>query len=403
MKKAYVLSILITLLLATATIIFIKNSNNHSQKFVDVNNRQSGVGEQNQNNADNTSSETFSIEQDSNLNVSTEQNDSKNNDVSNITQNTELPTPPAAKTLQNNYHIFQTFNNCGPAAMSMALSYYGINQTQQFLGSQLRPYQVANGDNDDKSVTLKELAEYSKNYDFIPYLRPNGDIEIIKQFINQDIPIITRTWLAINDDIGHYRIIKGYDQNKGVIIQDDSLQGKNLEYSYGEFNAIWQKFNYEFLVLVPKQKQQIAEQILGINLNEQQSWRIAVTNAKKQLQQNPNDVDAQFNLSVAYYNVGNFEAAVTEFEKVESRLSKRTLWYQIEPIKAYYELGNFDKVFEITNYILNNNNRAFSELYIIRGDIYYNQGQFDLAKQEYEKAILYNSQLDAAKEALEKV
>jgi hypothetical protein len=73
-----------------------------------------------------------------------------------------LETPPATKILDNNYHVFQTFNNCGPAALSMLLSYYGINISQDQLGNELRPYQNPQGDNDDKSVTVAELEENQK-------------------------------------------------------------------------------------------------------------------------------------------------------------------------------------------------------------------------------------------------
>src|SRR3989344_2491877 len=82
-----------------------------------------------------------------------------------------LLTPPSKKVLNSNYHVFQSFNNCGPAALSMALSYYGINVSQEVLGQALRPYQVPGGNNDDKSVTLEELAEKSKEYNLVPYHR----------------------------------------------------------------------------------------------------------------------------------------------------------------------------------------------------------------------------------------
>lgn len=307
---------------------------------------------------------------------------------------------PSRKVLNNDYHIFQTFNNCGPAAMSMALSYYDINVSQQELGQELRPYQNPQGDNDDKSVTLEEVAQKAKDYELIPYRRPNGNMDIVKLFIANDIPVIARTWLKVDDDIGHYRVIKGYDESIGGIVQDDSLQGKNLWYSYEDFNAIWKKFNYEYLVLVPKEKEEIAIEILGDDADFEESWKKAVQNIKQELAQNPNDIDLRFNLSVALYNTGDYLESTQEFEKVESKLSKRTLWYQIEPIKAYYELGEYDRVLNLTENILNNGNRAFSELYIIRGDIYKNQGNTERAREEYEKAILYNSNLEIAKESL---
>lgn len=311
-----------------------------------------------------------------------------------------LVTPTQNKILQSNYHIFQTFNNCGPASLSMALSYYGVDVSQQELGQSLRPYQVPSGDNDDKSVTLEELAEKSKEYGFIPYHRPNGNIDLIKLFITYDIPVVARTWTKVNEDIGHYRIIKGYNSSQQSIIQDDSLQGKNLSYSYDDFNAIWKKFNYEYLVLVPKEKQKIAEAILGEYIDPKVAWQKSVELSESQLQENPDDVTARFNLSVALYNVGDYKRSVEEFEKVEYLLSFRTLWYQIEPIQTYFELGNYDRVFQITDKILNNHNRAFSELYLLRGKIYQKQGDLQAARSEFEKAAFYNQSLKETQEAL---
>src|SRR3990167_8951132 len=100
------------------------------------------------------------------------------NTVAMITNPTPtIPPIPSQKILPTDYHIFQTFNNCGPAALSMALRFYGVNVSQEELGNALRPYQVPGGDNDDKSVTLEELAEKSKEYGFIPYHRPMGNPE----------------------------------------------------------------------------------------------------------------------------------------------------------------------------------------------------------------------------------
>lgn len=314
-----------------------------------------------------------------------------------------LQTPPSRKTLDNDYHIFQTFNNCGPASLSMALSYFDINVSQQALGEELRPYQHPTGDNDDKSTTLEEIARQAETYGLLAYYRPAGDIETLKLFLSYDLPVITRTWLKVNDDIGHYRVVKGYDENTQQLLQDDSLQGKNLWYDYDEFEAIWGKFNNEYVVLVPKDKQAIAETILGENVDVQNTWQNAVEMSQTALAENPSDVVARFNLSVALYHVGEYEQSVAEFEEVESQLPFRTLWYQIEPILAYYELGDFDRVFQITDQILNSNNRAFSELYLIRGRIYQQQGNTNQARAEFEKAVQYNRNLREAQEAIQNV
>lgn len=311
-----------------------------------------------------------------------------------------LVRPSISKILKNDYHVFQTFNNCGPAALSMALSYYGINVSQKNLGGELRPYQIKSGKNDDKSVTLEELAGKAKEYKLIPYFRPSGNLEKIKLFITYDLPVMVRTWTKVNEDIGHFRVIKGYDNLTGELIQDDSLQGKNLRFSYSDFNTLWEKFNYEYLVLVPEKKKTIVETILGEDLGLVRAWQKAKENSQTVLNRNPDSVYDRFNLSVALYNIGDYEGSVKEFEKVEDRLSARTLWYQIEPIQAYFKLGNYKRVFAITDKVLGSGNRAFSELYLIRGEIYKIQGDIELAKSEFEKAVFYNINLKSAHEAL---
>lgn len=311
-----------------------------------------------------------------------------------------LPDSPKQHTLSGGIHVFQTFNNCGPAALSMALSYYSIFETQYTLGRALRPYQHPQGDNDDKSVTLSELAQKAADYTLLAYHRPNGTIDIVKQFIAHDMPVVTRTWLKPDDDIGHYRVIKGYDDVTGEIIQDDSLQGKNLRYSYDQFTILWKKFSYEYLVFVPPEKKEIAEAILGPNVDERYAWEAAHSLASQDLQNDPADIYAAFNLAVASYHTGNYRQAINEFEKVKTQLPFRMLWYQIEPIKAYYELGEYEELFALTESILGNQNRAFSELYYYRGQAYETQQLYPLARAEYEKAVRYNTEYKPATEAL---
>ncbi len=306
------------------------------------------------------------------------------------------PTPlPITKLLHNDYHVYQTFNNCGPAALSMALSYYGHSVSQQVLGQKLRPFQNPQGDNDDKSTTLEELAIAAQNYNLIPYHRPAGDTQIVKRLLALDLPVITRTLLKTNEDIGHYRVIKGYDDSRQIFIQDDSLQGNNLEYSYTDFDRLWQTYNYEFLVLAPTQKLEQVESTLGELVDPIKAWQKAKTISTKRLEQNPDNFIAQFNRSVASYHLGEFQQSIADFEAVQSKLPMRHLWYQIEPIQAYFELKEYQKVLSLTRQILDNHNRAFSELYLIRGQTYQNLNQPNQARFEYNQAILYNANFTA--------
>lgn len=315
------------------------------------------------------------------------------------TEATLIPLPQS-KILSNDYHIFQSFNNCGPAALSMTLSYYDIRVSQEELGQALRPYQIAAGINDDKSVTLAELATKAKEYNLVPFHRPNGTPEMLKYFLAYDMPVITRTWLHTNEDIGHFRVMKGYDDTTQEFIQDDSFQGKNLHYSYEEFNELWEKFNFEYLVLVPVDKVATVKAILGENADEQTAWKNAVTTINARLLENPDNIYERFNLSVALYHTGDYKKSIEEFEKVESQLPFRTLWYQIEPILSYYEVGDYNRVLSISERILNNQNLAFSELYVLRGKIYQKQGNINTARTEFEQAVFYNTNLKEAQDAL---
>lgn len=310
---------------------------------------------------------------------------------------TQAPKPtPTPLSLPSNYlisggtHVFQTFNNCGPASLSMLLSYHGVLLSQGELGSQLRPFQHPTGDNDDKSVTTKEIAKKSEELGFKVYHRPAGTLDVLKTLIAHDLPVLTRTWLEVDEDIGHYRIIKGYDDERQVIIQDDSLQGNDLTIPYTEFMQMWSGFNYEYIVLSKTNPQEV-ETLLGDYLNPQVAWQEALSLSTTQIDQNPGNIYARFNQSVAYYYLGEYALAIASFEAVETRLPPRMLWYQIEPLVAYYWKGQYEEVLPRIEAILSNNNRAFSELYHLRGLIYTKQGQSEAAKAEFDRATAYNS------------
>lgn len=107
-----------------------------------------------------------------------------------------------------------------------------------------------------------------------------------------------------------------------------------------------------------------------------------------------------FNQAVNLYYLGRFDQAISSFEAVQTKLPFRMLWYQIQPVKAYLESGDYIKVFKLTDQILGKFNKAFSELYILRGQAYLKMGKIELAKSEFEKALYYNQNLQLAKDAL---
>lgn len=317
-------------------------------------------------------------------------------------QPTSISTP-VEKAIPLKKQIFQTFNNCGPATFSMLLSYYGFDVSQQELGNKLRPYQVPNGDNDDKSVTLDELVEEAKNYNLTAYYRPAGNKELLKQFIANDIPVVLRTWLNDKDDIGHFIVVRGYSDTEQVVISDDSYYGKNRKTSYETLMKRWQPFGYEFMVVATPNQVPMVKSILRINFDQNTAWKNAITLALQENQQLPTSPYPPFNASIAYYRIGDYTNSVKTFEEVETHLPRRMLWYQIQPIEAYQKLKNYDRVFQLTDAILNDHNHAFSELYYLRAQAYLDQNKRDSALNELQLAIKYNQNYAAAKELYQKI
>ncbi len=332
--------------------------------------------------------------------------------IQNIRQNIKAPEeessvqliePGESALLENSYHVYQTFNNCGPATLSMILNWYGVKASQSELGDQMRPYQVASGDNDDKTIFTYEFVQWAEKYGLKAVGRRNGDIELLKRFTANSIPVVVKTWLHPGEDIGHFRIVRGFDESSGVIIQDDSYEGPNKRISYYDFLGMWQPFNYDYMIVYTAESEEKVMAILAEEWDEQTSWQNTLERAQKESELDPENIYPIFNVSVATYQLGDYQASVEAFERVESRLPRRMLWYQIEPIRAYQKLGNYDRVFEITQRILDGGNRSFSELYMIRGEIYLEKSEKDKARQEFEKSVLYNKNLESAQEALKLV
>lgn len=69
---------------------------------------------------------------------------------------TITPTPlPAQARISPVYHQFQDWNNCGPATLAMALSYFNIGVSQYDVARVVKP------DPEDRNVSPWELAAYA--------------------------------------------------------------------------------------------------------------------------------------------------------------------------------------------------------------------------------------------------
>lgn len=296
--------------------------------------------------------------------------------------------------------VSQTFNNCGPANLAMLFNFWGTPTTQQKIAEDLRPFNNPKGGVDDKAVFNDEMASYAKLNGFESLVRPNGDIEKIKMFLANGIPVVVSAWLHKNEDIGHYRLVKGFDDFKKIIITDDSYLGPNQNFSYQDFNEMWQPFNYVYLVVYPSEKAELVNKILGDETDQNISYQKSIEKAELELKNNPDNPYPSFNISTANYQLGNFQKTVEQFEKIESKLPARMLWYQLEPLFAYQQTGKFEKALEHADKLLNTGNLAFSEMYQLKGEIFLKQDKKEEAREMFKKALFYNKNYTKAKESL---
>lgn len=318
------------------------------------------------------------------------------------TSTTQAETaPPSAHTIEGLAHVWQTFNNCSSVALLIALSHFDITDTQEAIAEATRPWNNRTGDNDDKSVTLYELADYAaEKHDLATYVRPNGTIDILKKFVAADIPVVTRALTYPDKDYVHYRVIRGYNDATRTVIESDGIEGPNERYSYDAWMHMWKDFNYSYLIAVPKDKQQIVLQILGDDADEASAWAHAEARARTDIARDPADLRGHYNLVTALYYQDDYAGTVREFARIESDLTPHKLWYQMEPIWAYFELKDYDRAISLADAVINANNASVSELYVMKGKIYQLRGDRAAARAEFEKALKYHRHLQAAQDAL---
>ena len=102
---------------------------------------------------------------------------------------TQSPTPiPAFVQLSGVVHEYQQMNNCGPATLSMNLSYWGWEGDQRDTRAALRPnFQQV----DDKNVNPSEMEAFVEaNTGLEAVARVGGDIGLLKKFIAAGFPVM---------------------------------------------------------------------------------------------------------------------------------------------------------------------------------------------------------------------
>jgi tetratricopeptide (TPR) repeat protein len=303
-------------------------------------------------------------------------------------------SPGVTALLSGIRHQQQTWNNCGPATLSMMLSYFGRPETQKDIAYVLRP------DRDDKNVSPDELVSYAQLLGFQARTIVGGDLEMLKTLVMNGIPVIVESWFIPepNDEMGHYLLLIGYEGD--TLLFYDSYHGPNVRENVVEFEPLWKVFNRTAVVAWTPQQAPMVQAILGERLNDQVMFERALAGAQAEIAANPKDKYAWFNAGTNMLALGNSAGAVEAFDTARNlKLPWRMMWYQFGPYVAYFEQGRYDAVIELTTATLRRVRNLEESLYW-RGRAYAATGNEIAARADLEQALKYNPNFAAAREAL---
>lgn len=314
---------------------------------------------------------------------------------------TITPTPlPQTVLLKGVKPEPQQWNNCGPATLSMALSFYQWNGTQTDIAPILKP-------NDrDKNVMPYEMVDFVNTQTNLKALmRIGGTLDTLKSLLSAGFPVVIEKGFEpanLNEGwMGHYGVLIGYDDAKQQFTTQDSYLLINqanwqnypgFKISYNELESYWRNFDFVFIVVYPPEKENDVLNAIGPLMDEATANRAAYDRAVKETT-SLTDVRDRF---FAWFNVGSSSVALQDYAGAATAYDNayaiypdipakqrpwRMLWYQTGPYFAYYYSGRYQDVINLADTTLN----AMSEP--ILEESYYWRAQAELALGDQTAAI----------------
>ena len=305
---------------------------------------------------------------------------------------------PGAFLLQGFRHQWQTWNNCGPATITMATSFFGRPETQAQAAPVLKP------NANDKNVGADELAAYARSLGLRADNLYLGDLNTLKRLVVNGVPVVISMWYTPhpNDGLGHYRLLTGYDDTAQQLIFHDSFQapGVNVRISYAAFDADWRVYQRAYMPVYPSDKADLVAAIVGPDMDEAQLKQRAVAVAQEELAGKQNDAFAWFNMGTALTRVGRTAEAVQAFDRARALLLPwRMLWYQFAPFEAYLAENRLNDVLALAQANLAQAPDLEESLYF-RGRALELQGSRPQARAAYHAALQANPKFAPAAHAL---
>lgn len=272
---------------------------------------------------------------------------------------TVTPSPtliPDQILLEGILHEYQQFNNCGPANLSMALSFWGWGGNQSDTGKYLRNSAM------DKNVMPHEMQSFVINEtEYQALVRVGGDLQTIKKFLAAGFPVVIEKGYDPPDDdwMGHYLTLSGYDDQLGRFTAQDSLIMPDYPLPYDQVEQYWRDFNHVFLVIYPQERTSEVISILGDQFDETANYAFAVQKAREEIEELAGRelYFSWFNLGSNLVALGDYAGAAEAFDQAfliypsipEDKRPWRVMWYREEPYEAYYNMGRYEDIINLAN------------------------------------------------------
>ena len=302
----------------------------------------------------------------------------------------------------------QGWNNCGPATITMAMSYYGWTRDRTYARERIRP------NNEDRNASPHELVRFvnEENTPMQALWRYGGDLDMLRRLISAGFPVVIERShkFAGYEWLGHYQAMIGYDDNTRQFTIMDSFLGQStggdaIVETYDEVDAGWREFNYIFIVVYQPEDETLVRQLIGAErATIEASAEHAFNIAQRQARADRNDAFAFFNIGTSLTAMGMYEEAARAFDQATAlqQLPWRLYWYQFGIFEAYYEVGRYDDVMQLVNTNLSSSagGRYVEETYFWQGKVLSAQGDTTGARQAFNTALNYNRFYVEARDAL---
>jgi len=213
------------------------------------------------------------------------------------------------------------------------------------------------------------------------------------------------------DQLGHYRLIIGYDDAAQQFITYDSLHGPDVTVGYQELDELWRVFNRVYVVVYAPQRWDGLAAIIGPDLDDAAMYGRALETARAEAADPPESCVAYadcadwatfswFSVGINLTSLGRHAEAAAAYDGARQLgLHYRMLWYQFGPYESYYAVGRYDDVIALADATLLTANNL-EESYYWRGMARLALGDREGARADFRAALRYHGDWPPAATAL---